>query len=163
MEQKEFLGKEVKRTVGELRDEIQYIVGKEEYEGFKKFAFKKNMIELAIAFILGGAFQKVVQSISGNLIMPLLQYLLNKTGNNWREYTFAPIEGLNLEIGEFFGSFVDFILIAAVLYILFVKIGSQIIEKKEKRPAGQKCKFCLSIIHLECKRCPNCTSWLTEI
>ena len=59
---------------GKLENEIENLIGKKEYNEFKKFAFKKNMVELAIAFMLGGAFQQVVSAISKNLVMPIINY-----------------------------------------------------------------------------------------
>ena len=111
-----------------------------EISSFKAFAFKKNMLELSIAFILGGAFNKVVTSISQNLIMPVVNMLAglvnSKTGTDWRKLTIEPLEGLHLEVGEFLSSFFDFMLTALVLYIIFTKIirkvwATSLPEKKD--------------------------------
>jgi len=89
------------------------------FEDYKKFAFKGHMIEMAIAFILGASFSKVVKSISENLIMPLINVILFRTGGNWREITWSPIEGVVFEIGKFLAAGVDFFLISIVLFILW--------------------------------------------
>jgi large conductance mechanosensitive channel len=97
-----------------------------EAENFKKFAFQGNIIQLAVAFILGAAFQKVVTAVSETLIMPIINFALNwlcsTTGTHWRTLTWTPIHGMTFETGAFIGSFVDFLIIAVILYILWIKI-----------------------------------------
>ena len=91
----------------------------EEIEKYKKFAFKDNMLQVAIAFMIGTAFNKVIISLSDNIIMPILNYLISKTNGNWRELKFSPVEGLDFEIGHFLSSFIDFVLISIVLYVIY--------------------------------------------
>lgn len=88
-------------------------------EEYKRFAFKDDMIKLAIAFVLGGAFQSVVKAISESLIMPLVNYLVLKTGSGWRGHYIEPVKGMRFETGVFFGAVVDFLLISTVLFIVF--------------------------------------------
>lgn len=112
MDQKQFLSKE------DLKNE---------FEAYKKFAFKGDMLKMAIAFILGGAFNKVVSSISENIFMPFLNFVISKTpGENWREAVWSPFEGMSFEIGKFAATTVDFILITIVLFILFRILSGQI-------------------------------------
>lgn len=89
-----------------------------EIEEYKKFAFKNNMISIAIAFIIASSFNDVVQSISNNILMPIINYIISQTGEDWRTLKFSPVNGMDLEIGKFLGVFVDFILISTILYIL---------------------------------------------
>jgi large conductance mechanosensitive channel len=149
----------------ELEKEIEGLVGKNEIEEFKKFAFKGHMIQMAIAFILGASFNSVVKSISENIIMPIITFGLDKTGDNWREITWTPFEGLTLELGKFCGAFVDFFLIALVLYVLYVKLLRPFWKSapKIKCIETKKCTFCQSIIHWQCERCPHCTTWLGKL
>lgn len=94
----------------------------EELNKFYSFAFKKSMIELAVAVILGGAFNKVVTAVSNNILMPIINAVLATTGTKWRETIWTPLENVNIEIGKFLGSTVDFVLTALVLYIIYIKI-----------------------------------------
>jgi large conductance mechanosensitive channel protein len=89
-------------------------------EDYKKFAFKGDMIKLAIAFILGGAFNKVVTSISENLLMPIIDFLILNTKDDWRNYIWNPVKGLEIELGQAFGAFIDFFLISIILFFLWV-------------------------------------------
>ena len=165
MHKRKFIKREhIKQGREEIREGIEYVVGEEEYSAWKKFAFKGRMVEMAIAFMIGAAFKNVVGSISENLIMPVINFILDKTGTDWRELTVTPIEGIALEIGQFLGAFVDFILISIILYILYRKILAPILEddKKIKCIETVQCPNCCKQIYYKCKRCPNCTSWLNE-
>jgi len=107
---------------------------KSEFEDYKKFAFKGDMLKLAIAFILGGAFNKVVSAISENFMMPLLNFLINKTGSNWRTAIWTPLEGLNFEIGKLAAATIDFILMSLVLYIFWRLLRGQVGDEEMPRP-----------------------------
>ena len=80
------------------KDDIEKIKEKareearQEFEDFSKFAFRGSMIQMSVAFILGAAFKNVVTSISENLIMPIINFLLNKTGTEWRALSWTPID-----------------------------------------------------------------------
>lgn len=101
----------------------------QEFENYKRFAFKDDMFRLAIAFVLGGAFGKVVSSISDDLIMPFMAFLTSFTGDSWKTMTWTPIEGLTLAIGKFAGTMLEFFLVSVALYIV-VKVANRILESK---------------------------------
>ena len=123
---------QLRRTKNELNKEIEGIVGKEEFDNFKKFAFKDKMINMAVAFTLGAAFKNVISSISNNIFMPFANYFITKTGNNWRETIWEPVDGMKLEVGVFAGAFFDFLLIAVILYIIYNKIARPILEEQDE-------------------------------
>jgi large conductance mechanosensitive channel len=162
---KKLVGKKAKQIKNELKEGVESLVGKKEYDQFKKFAFKGHMIQMAIAFMMGAAFNSVIKSISENLIMPVINFGLSKTGEDWRQFTYMPTEGLTLEIGKFCSAFVDFFLISLVLYIFYVKLLKPIWEEKPeiKCIETKKCLVCQSVIHWQCERCPQCTTWLEKI
>ncbi len=122
---------EISRVEGELRRELEGLVGKEELAEFQKFAFKDRMMEMAIAFMLGASFKAVVGSIVDNLLMPLVNYFVNFTGTGWREYKLEPVSGMVFEVGKFAGSFLDFLLMALILYILYVKIIKRVVKSTD--------------------------------
>jgi large conductance mechanosensitive channel len=95
---------------------------KEEVQSFQKFAFQKNMIQLSIALILGTAFNDVVGAITKNLVMPIINAALSHTGTSWRDAVWQPAEDIAIEYGAFLGAFMDFLLTALILYIVFRKI-----------------------------------------
>lgn len=118
---KEFLNKE------ELEEELNE---------FAKFAFKKNMVELTIAVILGAAFNDVVKGLSEHILMPVINMILSHTGESWRDFTWEATPNMTFELGEFFGVFLDFLVTATVLYIVFVKVAkpmwTAVSKKKDK-------------------------------
>ena len=94
----------------------------ENLKEYKEFAFKSRIIDMAIAFILGTSFGKAVSSLSDNVLMPFLTWVLNFTTNNgtsWRELAWTPTHGLTFEMGKFFGTTVDFLVISICLFIIW--------------------------------------------
>ncbi|MBD2198854.1 MULTISPECIES: large conductance mechanosensitive channel protein MscL [Calothrix] len=80
---------------------------------FQEFALKGNVVDLAIAVIIGGAFGKIVTSFVEDVIMPLINPLVAVAGKDWRTMTI----GSGIAIGKFLGSIVDFVIIAFVLFL----------------------------------------------
>ena len=129
-EEKELLSDEMKmRAI--FKEDLHQVV-RQEVEGFKKFAFRSNMIQMAVAFMLGAAFNKLVTSLSENIVMPLINFSIGKTGVPWRELTFVPVAGLTMEVGKFLAASIDFLVLSMVLYILYIKImkGTDLQDKK---------------------------------
>jgi large conductance mechanosensitive channel len=91
----------------------------ERLEDYRKFAFKDNMVKMAIAFVMGAAFGRVVSSISDNLLMPMVKFVMQFAGDTWREAVWTPLPGLNYEIGKFSGAFIDFIMTSIAMYLVF--------------------------------------------
>lgn len=78
---------------------------------FQAFALKGNVVDLAVAVIIGGAFGKIVSSFVADLVMPLVNPLI--PGGDWR----AAVIGPGLKVGSFLGAVVDFVIIALVLFV----------------------------------------------
>ena len=88
-------------------------------EGFKSFAFKGNVIDLAVGVIIGGAFGNIVKSLVDNIIMPLVGIVL--PGNRGYEGWVAVVEGKTIPYGRFLGDVVNFLIVAVALYLFIVK------------------------------------------
>ena len=99
------------------REEVQH-----ELNQFGQFAFKKNMIELTLAVILGTALNDFVKGLSNYILMPIINAIVSNTGKSWREFHWEPITDVKFEIGQFLGTTLDFLVTAIVLYIIFVKM-----------------------------------------
>lgn len=99
---------------------------------FKEFAMKGNIVDLAIAVVIGGAFGKVVAGLTDSIIMPIISMIVGKTSvadfNFMTGHTFFPI-------GIFLQAVIDFILIALVLFAI-IKTMNAIQKKKEAAPAA---------------------------
>ncbi|MEZ4200536.1 MAG: large-conductance mechanosensitive channel protein MscL [Candidatus Paceibacterota bacterium] len=103
-------------------------------EEFKAFAMKGNVVDLAVAVVIGAAFGKIVSSLVDNIIMPLVGVLLG--GVDFTGYS-AEIGDASVTYGVFLQSVVDFVIIAFVIFLVIKAInkaqGPE--EKKEEAPA----------------------------
>ncbi|MDX2213609.1 MAG: large conductance mechanosensitive channel protein MscL [Oculatellaceae cyanobacterium bins.114] len=120
---------------------------------FREFALKGNVVELAIAVVIGAAFSKIITSFVEDIVMPFINPLVPE--GNWREATIGP----GIRIGNFFGSIIDFIIIALVLFIAIRVLGSW--KRKEQAtpaPTEKECPYCLTLVPLAASRCRSCTS-----
>lgn len=111
---------------------------KQEFEEYKKFAFNRNMVGVAIGLLLATAFQKTASGISDYLIMPIINYLIIGTGEDWRLWSFEPLKDLKIEIGKLFGIFIDFVILSSVLYLIHAKIIKQIWPENETQSKQDK-------------------------
>lgn len=97
---------------------------------FQAFILKGNVVELAVAVIIGGAFNKIVSSFVGDLVMPLVNPLI--PGGDWR----AAVIGPGIKIGSFASSVIDFLIIAFVLY-LAIRAIERFKRKEEAASAAE--------------------------
>ena len=95
---------------------------------FQSFILKGNVVELAVAVIIGGAFGKIVTSFVADIVMPFINPLVSAAGKDWRTFEVEP----GIKLGSFLGSIVDFAIIG---FVLFVTI--QAIEEFKKSPKAQ--------------------------
>jgi len=125
------------------------------WKEFKGFALKGNVIDLAVAVVIGTAFGAMVNSLVKNVIMPALSYILPAQAS-YREWKLGRIE-----IGAFLGELLNFLVIAGVLYLLMVRLMEALRRARlipAVPPAGKPCPFCLSIIPAKAKKCAQCTA-----
>lgn len=113
------------------------------FEDFKKFAFKGNVIDLAVGVVIGAAFQKIVTGIVANVIMPLVGLALPP--GNWRDASIVlredpdPAKILKLTYGELIGATLDFLIVAFALFIFVGRIIPFLThKKKEEEEAAEK-------------------------
>lgn len=100
---------------------------------FKKFALKGNVIDLAMAVIIGGAFGKIVDSLVKSIIMPLISTVLpGEQGYIGWKFT---LNGVDVPFGQFLGEVVNFLIVALALFLFMVKfLGFILRTKKEEAP-----------------------------
>ena len=121
---------------------------------FKEFAVRGNVMDLAIAVIIGGAFGKIITSLVNDLLMPLIGLLLG--GVNFSELSLT-VGGAVVKWGAFVQSIVDFIIIAFVIFLL-VRALNRLKKEEPTTPTTKECQYCFTTIPLKATRCPNCTS-----
>ncbi len=153
------------------------------FSEFKEFVMRGNVVDLAVAVIVGGAFQAIINSLINDLVMPFIGLITG--GINFADQFLvlkAP-EGVDLTgvataadatalgatvwaYGSFITAVINFIVMAFVVFLLVKVINkAQSIGKKaeeEPAPTTKKCPFCCSEIAIEATRCPHCTSEISE-
>ena len=132
------------------------------FKEFKEFAFKGNVVDMAVGVMIGGAFGNIVTSVVNNLFMPLLSLVTGRI-----DFTSLKIvlgEGEDAAVfayGAFIQTVIDFLLMALCVFA-FVKLISRFRKKEEAAPAKapRLCPYCKSEIADDATRCPHCTSQL---
>lgn len=129
-------------------------------KGFRQFVMRGNVIDLAVAVVIGAAFGAVVASLVKDLITPLIAAVVGKPDFSAIVFT---INGSRFLIGDFINSIVSFLLIAAAIYF-FVVVPMNALTARLRRgeappdPTTQKCPECLSEVPIAARRCAFCTS-----
>jgi large conductance mechanosensitive channel len=127
------------------------------WDEFKNFAFKGNMIDLAVGVILGAAFGAVVTSMVKNIIMPVISYVTpHLTFDQWHLG--------KITIGNFLNDLLNFLIQAVAIFLIVVKVIGALMKKAAKpppppgEPAVKECPFCLSQIPFKARKCGHCTA-----
>jgi large conductance mechanosensitive channel len=124
---------------------------------FREFAIRGNVIDLAVAVIIGGAFGKIVSSLVDNIIMPLVGLLIG--GVDFKSLS-STVGSAKIEYGLFLQNVVDFIIVAFVIFLMVRAINSTKKPTPAAAPTTKECPHCFTTIPLKATRCPNCTSQL---
>jgi len=128
------------------------------FKGFRDFILRGNVIDLAVAVIIGAAFTAIVTSLTEKIINPLLGAVIGKPNFG---YLIGHINGGEIHYGDFLTAIVNFLLIAAVVYF-FLVLPTQYLLKKFNPPAAappatKPCPQCLGDIPVAATRCKFCT------
>ena len=104
------------------------------WKEFKEFAFKGNVIALAVAVVIGAAFAKIIDSLVKDIIMPLISLLIpGEQGYlGWK----IVVDGKEIPYGRFLGEVVNFLLVALALFLFTVKLLGWIMKSKEEAPSA---------------------------
>jgi large conductance mechanosensitive channel len=124
---------------------------------FKEFINKGNVVDLAVAVVIGGAFGKIVSALVSDLVMPLVNAVIPE--GDWRKWEVTP---LKFRVGDFMGTLVDFTIVAFVVFIVMVKIVGTL-NRKAAAPETKQCPECLESVPKAARRCRACTSVLTAL
>ena len=134
-------------------------------KGFKQFLLRGNVIDLAVAVVIGGAFGAVVAALVKDLITPLIAAIVGKPDFSAINFT---INGSLFPIGDFINAAVSFFLIAAAIYF-FVVVPVNAVMARARRgeappdPTTKQCPECLSQVPIGARRCAFCTSELKAL
>lgn len=129
---------------------------------FKEFAFKGNLIQLAIAVVLGGAFGKLITSFVDNIFMPVINAIAGGAG---KPGSYASWQWWGVKVGVFIGDLISFLIIAAAIFFLMVKAIGWIVKLTQKatpsptsEPTDKECPMCLMKIPIKARKCGHCTT-----
>ncbi len=123
---------------------------------FREFAIRGNVMDLAVAVIIGGAFGKIITSLVNDVLMPVIGLLMG--GVNFSELAIT-VGAAVVKWGAFVQSIIDFIIIAFVIFML-VRAMNRMKRDEPVTPTTKECPHCFTTIPLKAARCPNCTSQL---
>jgi len=121
--------------------------------GFKDFLFRGNVLDLAVAFVLGAAFGAVVTALVKDLVTPFIAAIVGKPDFSGLTFT---INNSKFLYGEFINAALSFLLVGAAIYFFVVVPMNRL--KKAAPPGTRKCPECLSEIPIAARRCAHCTS-----
>ena len=131
-------------------------------KGFKEFILRGNVLDLAVAVVMGGAFGAVVTALVKDLLTPLIAAVAGKP-----DFSALAIQvhGSKFLIGEFINSLVAFLLIATAVYFFVVLPVNTLMARLHRGevppdPTTKKCPECLSEVAIAARRCAFCTSAL---
>src|SRR5215472_3859054 len=126
-------------------------------KGFRTFLLRGNLVDLAVAVVVGVAFNAVVQSLVANIITPLIAAIASKP--NFGSLT-VHIGSADFTYGLFLNALISFLIIAAVVYFLVVAPVAKLLAfvDRKKEATERDCPECLSQIPIAAKRCKFCTA-----
>jgi large conductance mechanosensitive channel len=123
---------------------------------FKEFAAKGSIVDLAVAVVIGGAFSKIVSAFVSDLVMPLVNAMT--PGGDWRK---LELTSLHFKVGDFLGTVVDFLIVAAVIFIVIQKMMGALKKSpvaEAPKPETKQCPECLESVPKAARRCRACAS-----
>jgi large conductance mechanosensitive channel len=128
------------------------------FKGFRDFILRGNVMDLAVAVIIGAAFTAIITSLTANIINPLLGAFIGKPNF---DYLIANVHGGEVKYGTFITAVINFLILAAVVYFFLVLPTQYLLKKfnpqKAEPPTTKACPQCLGDIPINATRCMHCT------
>jgi len=142
------------------------------WKEFKAFVMRGNVLDLAVAVIIGAAFGKIISSLVGDVIMPPIGRVIgsvdfsglyiNLSGTSYPSLAAAKAAGAaTINYGLFLNATVDFLIVAFVLFMVIRtanRMQAALVKPVAAAPATKECPYCCSAIPVKAKRCGFCTS-----
>jgi large conductance mechanosensitive channel len=127
--------------------------------GFKKFLLRGNLVDLAVAVIIGGAFALLIKALTDDFITPVLAAIGGKPSFGDLSFT---VNKSHFLYGDFINNVISFVILAAVLYFFVVMPFSKLLDRFKPAPdepaPTKDCSECLSSIPAAARKCAFCTS-----
>ena len=133
-------------------------------KGFRQFLLRGNVVDLAVAVVMGAAFGAVVTALVKDIITPFIAAIVGKPDFSAIEFT---INGSKFPIGDFINALVAFLLVSAAIYFFVVLPMNTVVARLRRGeappdPTTKKCPECLSVVPIAARRCAFCTSVLAD-
>ena len=130
---------------------------------FKEFALKGNVMELAIAVIIGGAFQGIITAFTDDFINPIINSIGGaEIGGHFEIFS----TGQYIEYGAFITAVINFLIMAFVIFLLMKAVNKLLSlghkKEEEAAPLTRKCPYCYGEIDIKATKCMHCTSDVSD-
>lgn len=127
---------------------------------FRQFILRGNLVDLAVAVVIGAAFGAVVSALVADLVTPMIAAIGGKPDFGALSFT---VNGSTFRYGHFLNALLSFLIVAAVVFFLVIKPVNALLARSRTEPpvdpaATRKCPECLSEIPTEARRCAFCTA-----
>ena len=132
-------------------------------KGFREFIFRGNVLDLAVAVVMGAAFTAVVTALVKDLVTPLIAAIVGKPDFS---AIVLDVNGSKLLVGDFLNAVIGFLLVATAVYFFIVLPVNRLTARLNRGeappdPTTKKCPECVSEVPIAARRCAFCTSSLT--
>jgi large conductance mechanosensitive channel len=125
-------------------------------KGFRDFIFRGNVVDLAVAVIIGAAFNAIVASLVADVFNPLIAATVGKPDFS---KVILYVGNGQIKVGDFLNATISFLIVAAVVYLIIIVPMNAVqarLKKPEAAPTTKNCPECLSEIPLAARRCAHC-------
>jgi len=126
---------------------------------FRAFVLRGNVLDLAVAVIIGAAFGAVVTALVENILTPLIAAIFGKPDFSNLSFT---INNSQIMYGAFLNAVIAFLLVAAALFFFVIKPFNMLMSRRKQQveadPTTRECPYCLTVVPIAATRCSACTS-----